>query len=518
MAVDNGIYILDKFLGLNRLGEQYNMSPEWIWDLLNGYIENTSDGRGAIQQRNGITKYNTTILNDASTKIRFMKETNFAGTKTIIIRGYDGWYRYNAGSFTGIDTSRTVDNKGFAVMWGDGAPTVHYLIMVDGGTPRKATSSWTVSNISSDAAMPTDSTAVHVHQKRLWLNSASKPMKIYGSKVGDATGASAWSTSSDSIAIDLEQVLPEGDEVVGFGTIGELLLIVFLKKQIAIYNAPTTFSSISIVQIINIGCETQNGIYPIGGDLIYVSNSGLKSLISSQTTGHLNLKDISKNIDPLYREYFKNEIDPRSICGTYFNNLNHLYFSIHNTSITTQTLIYSSELGQIVGRWNFLKNSNGEQLNPYSWLEARDGTLYIGMDNGFVYKYDKTTNTDDGINIPFSYIPPLLGAFSQTFYKAPREFEILVESDAVIAFNLDYWFGLGETSPNTEILNMNVSGSFWDDAAWDTSLWDVEGRELILNHNLIGRGRNIGLKIRNLSSSRIRILYMILKTILEGYK
>ena len=372
----------------------YKRQSYWVWDLLNAYIKKTEDGKGTIQQRWGLSKLNSTVLNDSSTKIRFLFEARWDnGTKDIIARAYDGWYKYNSSTsaFDDLDTGRTTDAKGFACMF------MNNLIMVDGGVPRKCDSSYTVSNLSSDSSMPQDATACWVHQHRLWLNSSSNPMKVYGSKVNDATSSTAWSTSSDSVTLDLSQVLPEGDEVIGFRTMGDVILVILCRKYIVIYNAPTTYDDISLVQVIKIGALSNYALAQLGNDWVFPSDSGVNSLTSSMTYQKLDIDDLTKFIAPLYRSFISSVSDKQVICGVYFHKLNHYYITLPAGS-EFQTLVYSLDFKNFVGRFVF----NG--INPYSWVETEDGTLYIGGDTGYVYKYDENANDDDGNTIKLSLI------------------------------------------------------------------------------------------------------------------
>lgn len=503
-------YTVDKFKGLNRAGSRFNMDKVWVWDLLNGYIEKTADGRGKIRQRHGVTKFNTTVLHDSSTKIRYLFEAKWAGGTHTVARAYDGWYKYNTGTkaFDSLDTSRGVDTKASASMF------MGYLVMTDGGVPRKCDSSFNVTNLSSDSNMPQDATACHAHQHRLWLNSSANPMEVYGSKVDDATSSAAFSTSSDSVTLDLSKVLPVGDEVIGFRTMADVLLVILCKKHIVIYNAPTTYSDISLVQIIRVGALTNYAVEQLGNDWVYPAKEGVNSLASSVTYQKLDIDDLSKNIAPLYRDYVSQTSDTTQINGVFYHKLNHYYlcFPIANAH---QVLVYSLDFKNFVGRFQF----NG--FVPYSFLEASDGTLYIGADNGYVYKYDESVNTDDGNVVDFEWHLPYLGNDSPFMYKAPRELETFIETDKDVTVYFDWWFGVEDygAGVNTHTISITGKSSLWREVLWRDGFWRAQGRSLYKTYDLIGRGKLIGVRVRHSTSgARITIPYLILKTILEGEK
>jgi hypothetical protein len=485
------------------------MDKEFLWDHRNGYIEVDKTNRGVLAQRDGISKYNSTVINDSSTKVRKLFEARFnGGTNAVIARANDAWYRYSGSDFTSLDGSRGTDNKGDAVMFSN------TLVMVDGGVPRKSDSSWTVSDVSADANMPQDATAVWVHNHRLWMNSSTNKHMVYGSKVDAFTGATDWTGGTDAIQLDMTAVLPFGDEVLGFRTIGDLMLVIFCKKHIVIYDAPTTASDVTIKQVINVGAVNMTPMAQLAKDWVYPTRSGLKNLISSQAYEKFSPKDLTSLIEPLYREYMDDDSDVGALTGTYYNKLDVLFMTFHPTAGNADTLVYSPKHQNVVSRWQF-------HANPYSWLETADGELYIGMDDGFVYKYDKTTATDDGTKVSYAITPASLGVDSLNVYKSPRLLEMLIEADGDVTVSVDYWFGLNDSSAptTTKSVSINVSESLWDEAVWDVAEWDGSNRELIRMFGLYGRGRNVNITIRHdTAGTRIKIPYAILKTILLGEK
>ena len=500
----NGTYYINKLAGINRDTSRFNMAPHWLWGLRNGYIQLDEDKNAYIVQRNGVSKKNTNYLHSTDTKIRYITEAKWdSGGVNLVVRAYDGWYKYNttSGDFDAIDTGRTVDAKGQAAMWNN------KFIMVDGGTPRIADSSWTVSDLSSDAQMPTDATAVHIHQSRVWLNSTSNPMIAYGCAVQDETD---WSTASDSVQLDLRYILPEGDRILGFRTIGDTMLVIFLQNNIVIYNAPATYDDISLQQVINIGCLSNYSITQLGNDWIFANKSGIKSLSSSLALQKLDLKDLSQTISSFYRSNVSNCVDEEGIYGAYYSKLGHYYYIIRTSN--TKMFVYSPEIGNIVGWFTF-------PFTPISVYEAQDGTFYIGADNGYVYYFDSNAYTDEGETIPLEIEYPFLGIDYPDRYKAPRELELLIKTYTDVDLSVDYWFPKDEGQGDTLTLSHETSGSLWDEASWDEATWDSVDTVSLKSYDLIGRGRLIGLKIsNNTNNSRIELYNVLLKTILEGTK
>lgn len=505
---DQLIYLLNEFKGMNRDGDKFNMPLGWIWDALNCHASITEDGQGAYQQRSGLTKLNSTVYNSATTKIRVLFQALWDdGTTNIIIRANTAWASYNSGTgaFDDFDAGRTADAKGQIAMFNNN------IVYVDGGHPRKANSSLTDSDLSTDATLPDNATAIHVHRHRVWVNDPDN-MQILGSAVDDATSATAFSKAGDSILIDLSYVIPDGDDVLAFRTFADTLLVVFCKNHIVVYDAPEVEANIQLVGMIDVGALGPHAFAEIGNQLVYPARSGVKTFTSSQATQKLDVDDLSAEIAPLYRSYVKLANDELAVCGAFNHSLNHYYLTVNTSTTTSETLVYTLDTKSFSGRYNF-------HANPFSMHEANDGTFYIGMDDGHVYSLDSTATDDSGTTIDFLLEFPYLGVETPHRYKAPIAFDWMIESNATVTLNVtvDYTLGDDDDYSSTVQRVLTVDESLWDEAAWDVAKWDESGRKLDKSHDLIGRGRLVGLKIEHSTKgSIVKIIWMALRTILEG--
>jgi hypothetical protein len=504
--------IFQDFYGMNRRSDRLNSNPLFYWDLLNGYIKkDLKKGMGVIVQRDGTSKYNTAQLGSdygSIKKVRNIYETKWNGGGTdIIIRAGTAWGKFDGvDTFAAFDTGRSDDVVGQCVMF------KNELLYVDGGIPRKLTAAYVVSNLSADGNMPQDSTAIWVHRDKVWLNSSANTMTAYFSKTNSANAATSWTGSTDAGTIDLSTVLPTGDTLVGFRTYGSQdsgLIALICSKYTAIYKAGANAYDFTFVQYFPTTCVSINAAEYIGNQIVYPSQNTFTSLQASTASDNLDTGTLSEWIDPLYRDLVSQVTDTEYITGCFDRRLNLYYLNFPITN-NFQTLIYSVDVKNFVGRWTF-------PFETYSFCHRRNGVTLVGGD-GYVYTMNTGSN-DDGAAIEWKIAFPALYFGNPSRYKAPREFEGLLQNSATMTLYIDYWYGLTSTDADriTEEITLEASASYWDEASWDAAYWDAGGNVLYRTASLLGRGRLMFFEIRhNTLDAKITIPWFIIRYLLEG--
>jgi len=496
---------LNNFRGMNRLSNRFNMSPELAWDIQNGYIKkDVKSGLGIIKQRSGITKLNTTDFTNAC---KFIYEAKWsAGGTDVIIREGTRWAIFDGvDTFDDLDTDRTDGVRGQCAMFDN------QLIMVDGGKARKSTGGYVVTDLSSDAAMPADSDAVHVHNHKVWLNSIAAPMKAYYSKSDSANAADSWSAAGDAGSLDFSKILPQAGRLLGFATFAENFLLFIFTRYVVVYSCGTDPSAFAIQQIIPLNCISGHGVQQIGNDLAVCSLEGVNSFRSSMTNQDLDIDDLSRYVAPLYRDLINPLADRTVVSVGFSHSLNHLYVGIPGTDPTI--LVYSVDIQNFVGRWT------GFSCNCF--CERVDGTMLVGG-TGYVYTMNSGTS-DDGTAIEFSYDFPALYAKDGSRNKSFRQIEGLVnhEGSPILTINYAYLsLEAGDDMPSIQ-KTFTSQGVQWDadDALWDSAEWAGSMSQRFLSSDLVGRGKAIVLSLsNNILDSNIEISYLVLRYKLEDIK
>jgi len=504
--------LFQDFRGLNRTSDRLNAPPDFLYDLLNGYVKkDVRTNLGIITQRDGSAKFNSVILGSdygTTKKIRVTFEAKWYGGSTdIIIRAGTAWGKFDGvNTFNAIDTGRSDDVLGQCAMF------KNELIMVDGKIPRKMTAAGAVSNLSADANMPQDSDAVWVHRNKVWLNSPANPMIAYFCKTNNANGDTAWTGATDAGTLDLSTVLPVGDRIRAYRTYGGVdsgLIAIICDKYTVIYAAGSNTYEFTFLQYFPTTCLSGNAMAYVGNDLVYPSRDCLTSLIQSYTSNALQVNPLSNYITNLWRTLEGQVSDTTQISGVFNHKLNHYYITFP-ISGNYQTLVYSADIKNFVGRWTY-------PFEIYSWCERTSGVILAGSD-GYVYTIN-TGTTDDGTAVSFKAAMPALYFGDAIHYKKPIEFEGLVQVSAGLTFQIDYWYGLAAlvTDKQTISISITTTSSLWDVSYWDESYWDTQGNTLVRSPDILGRGKMVFLEFRNSTSgSQITIFWFRLGFVREG--
>lgn len=579
------------FRGMNRASDRFNMSPEFAYDIYNGYIKkDIKTGLGVIQQRSGITKFNTVTFTNPALYV-FEAKWN-SGAKDILIREGTRWAKFDGvDTFANFDTGRSSDVRGQAVMFGN------ECIMVDGATPRVSTSAYAITNLTDvtkgtvtvtiaspavfsftahglvagqavyitttgalptgltagttyyvisagltadafevsatlggsavntsgsqsgthtlhafDGNMPTDVTAIHVHNHKVWLNSTANPMKAYFSKSDSANLNTSFTGTSDAGTLDFSRILPAGDTLIGFKTFAENFLVFIFKKYVVVFTAGTDPTAFALQQIVPLNCISIHGVAQIGNDLAVPSLEGVNSFRSSLSNQDLDIDDLTKFIAPLYRELLGTVSDTSTISAGFSHNLNHYYIALPGSPDTI--LVYSLDIKNFVGRWQ------GYEAN--SFCERQDGTMLIGGD-GFVYNMN--TGADDlGTAISFQYSFPFIYFGDADRNKAVRQFEGVIIHDAQTSnftVHFDYFYGTGNESSSslTEDITLSANVSLYREALYRVGLYRASGNTRYQTSNILGRGKQVAVDIyhNNLDAS-ITIPYFVIRYKSENIK
>src|SRR3990167_2963509 len=303
--------------GVSRLSDRLTTPPNYFWQIKNAYVNKMN----WIEQRNGYTSFSVNAIG-ATTKVRKLFEfENKTGGKTVIARGGTVWNRYvDSGNETALDTGRGSDAYGQACQFNN------ELIMCDGGAPRKSTAAWSVSDVG--ASSPTNSSACWTHNHRAVLNNDANYMEAYISKVDSLDFDTA---GSDAIVLSISKIIPEGDRILGFSSFGNTFLVIWLERNIVIYDVPTTYANIQLSQVIRgVGCISYDGIiYTPDGDIWFPSQSGYKSLKTSVATNNtIDIQDMTTLLGPHYRNSLPTVSARQDINGVFYTKLNHGYFTL----------------------------------------------------------------------------------------------------------------------------------------------------------------------------------------------
>jgi hypothetical protein len=146
---------------------------------------------------------------------------------------------------------------------------------------------------------------------RLWATRTDTNLQtIYWT---DLLNGSSWDAGSSG-SIDLSKTWSYGsDEVTGLAIHNDLLFI-FGRRQVMIYQGATDPATMSLVDNINgIGCVDHNTIQNTGADLIFLSDTGIRSINRTIQEKSAPIGDISKNVRNELTSYIGDSFKFRSV-------------------------------------------------------------------------------------------------------------------------------------------------------------------------------------------------------------
>ena len=226
---------------------------------------------------------------------------------------------------------------------------------------------------------------------RLWVaNTASDKVTI---SFSDLIAGHVWGGGTSG-TLDVSRVWPNGaDEVMGLAAHNDFLFI-FGKKQILVYSNASTPASLVLSDTVgSIGCIARDTIQSIGTDVVFLSDSGVRSLMRTIQEKSAPLRDLSKNV--------RFDLES-SLAGETLANIKSVYseknaFYLLVLPGTFQVYCFDTKQSLQDGASRVTKWDN---ISPTALKALRNGDLYIGK-NGYIGKYGGYI--DDTLSYRFLY-------------------------------------------------------------------------------------------------------------------
>ena len=212
---------------------------------------------------------------------------------------------------------------------------------------------------------------------RLWAADTTTDNVTVG--FSDLLAGHIWSTGTSG-TLNIDRVWPNGaDEITGLAAHNGFLII-FGKRQILVYANATTPSTMTLSDTVGgIGCIARDSIQSTGKDVLFLSNSGVRSFARTIIEKSAPIGDLSKNI----RSDFMSIIGSETLANikTVYSETEAFYLL---TLPTVKEVYCFDTRGQLqdgsfrVTTWN--------SIEPTALLSRRNGDVLIGK-NGYIGKY-----------------------------------------------------------------------------------------------------------------------------------
>ena len=264
---------------------------------------------------------------------------------------------------------------------------------------------------------------------RLWVAKTSTNNTIvYWS---DLLTGFKWDTGSSG-SIDVSKVWPDGADEVTALAVHNNLLFIFGKRQILIYQGASDPATMSIADtIVGVGCIARDSVQTTGTDIIFLSDSGVRSINRTIQEKSAPMRDISKNVRTELTTYLQTET--ANIISVY--SPEEAFYLLH---LPTTGITYCFDMrapledgAHRVTQWT--------NIQPQALCRTRGGNLLLGKTQGIAL-YDGYQ--DNGVAFQMNYFTNYIDFGAPSNLKLLKNLKITIiggsATQATLNWGYDY--------------------------------------------------------------------------------
>lgn len=370
------------FLGLNTQDSPLDLASGFALVATNCVI----DQYGRIGSRKGYTRLNSSTGNLGANDVGVMHElVQTDGTLTVLFAGNNKLFKLGTSNavteltYGGGGTAPTITASNWQCASLNGITyffqTGHDPLIYD---PAVSTTTYRrVSEKSGYAGtVPLGNLAISAFG-RLWVaNTTSDKTTVTFS---DLLTGHIW-TGGTSGSLNVNQIWPNGADEVQALAAHNGFLFIFGKRQILVYQGATTPSTMTLYDTIGgIGCMARDSVQTTSSDVIFLSNSGIRSLMRTIQEKSAPERDLSKNV--------RNDL-MTDVAAQTLSNIKSVYSEREGFYLLTMPAnqsVYCLDT-KVILQDGTSRVTTWDSITPTSLLSRRNGDLYIGK-NGYVCSY-----------------------------------------------------------------------------------------------------------------------------------
>lgn len=319
-----------------------------------------------------------------------------------------------------------------------------------------------------------------------------------------------------------------GDIVVGLRTFRGTLYI-FCQRNIYQLTG-TSVANFLLSPVTNsLGCISGDTIQEIGGDLLYISAEGVRSLAATTRIGDVDLSLLSSNITPTLTNDIIGDFMPDAYSTCVVHNKSQYRIFIYSPEFTD-----SNAIGAI-GRLQSVDFQNGLYKGNYAWTFLHGFNVFCAdseyqpggsevivfghPSNGFVYQMEQG-NSFDGNNIIASYLTPPIVLKDPSYRKVLQKLSVLINVQSNLSLIVQPLLDFGnEPTLQPASITMPVAAaiSLYGTAIYGTDVYSLPAFSKITT-NLVGSGKVVQFEFMSSSDSAPphRIDTLILEYSIKG--
>lgn len=276
---------------------------------------------------------------------------------------------------------------------------------------------------------------------RLWVaNTASDKNTLYFS---DILSGHIW-TGGTAGSLNVDRVWPSGaDEITGLAAHNGFLFI-FGKRQILVYANATTPVSISLSDTVGgIGCIARDSVQVTSSDVIFLSNSGVRSMMRTIQEKSAPERDLSKNI----RNDLQLVIDGENLSAVKSVYSEREGFYLLTAPIAKQVFCFDYKAMLPNGA---ARATTWDSIEPTALLSRRNGELLIGK-VGYIGRYAGYQDNDSAYRMLYYTNHADLGAVNQTSILKRISAVVIGGTNQIFTFKWGFDFESNYISQNIPI-------------------------------------------------------------------
>lgn len=248
---------------------------------------------------------------------------------------------------------------------------------------------------------------------RLWVGGqVDDPQTVYFS---DLQNPSEWQTGTSGY-LDISAVIPTGDPITALAQYNNFLII-FCRRSIVVYagaDDPTTMKLSDIIT--GVGCIARDSVQAVGGtDILFLSETGVQSLMRVIQEKSLPFRDVSKNVrDTLMSDVVGEDED--DIKAVYYAADAFYLLALPSTG-NTYCFDTRGALENGASRATIWRD-----INPTAFWVLANRDLYVGQ-KGYIGKYYEYT--DNGNSYRMAYYTNYFDMGNPTALKILKKINII---------------------------------------------------------------------------------------------
>lgn len=285
---------------------------------------------------------------------------------------------------------------------------------------------------------------------RLWIaDITTEKAVLYWS---DILAGHKWSGGSTG-SLDVTSVWPNGaDNITGLASHNGFLFI-FGKNNILVYSGAQDVISVGVFKlsdaITGIGCIARDTIQNTGSDVIFLSDTGVRSVLRTIQEKSAPFRDLSKNV--------RNDL-MEGVSGEVASTIKSVYSpfeSFYLLSLPSLKIVYCFDMKATLQDGS-ARVTTWDNIQPKSFCYLRDKSLLIGK-AGYIGKY--SGYQDNGSSYRFQYFTNHtdLGAPSVTSVLKKLSVVVIGGSDQYVTMKWGYDFKENYSSQNVKIPAQGVA-------------------------------------------------------------